>query len=376
MGIAAKVGIIGCGNISATYMRMAKAFRDYEVVACADIDMSAAKGRAREFGLRALTIDELLLDPEIQIVLNLTIPNAHFEISSAILTAGKHVYSEKPFVLSSGEADALERLAAANGLRIGSAPDTFMGGSHQKAREVIETGEIGRVVSGTIHVMNAGMEHWHPNPDFFFMPGAGPVLDLAPYYFTNLVQLLGPVKQVVAMSSTPNSLRTISCGSRSGEQIPVKTPTTVHALLRFANGTVISYGTSWDVKSHQHSHMELYGESGTLYVPDPNFFGGTLRLAKSDKTPTTLTVDHPLAEPNDGDLANYRGIGLADMAAAIRENRPHRCSSALASHVVEVMNAILVSGDTAEPVEIQSSCARPAQLSSDEALTFLEKDKT
>jgi predicted dehydrogenase len=262
-------------------------------------------------------------------------------------------------------------MAKTKGLRIGSAPDTFMGGSHQKARELIEAGTIGRIVSGTIHVMSAGMEHWHPNPDFFFLPGAGPVLDLAPYYITNLVQLLGPVAQVVAMSSSPNTHRTIGSGPRAGEAIPVKTPTTVHALLRFANGTVISYGTSWDVKSHQHSHMELYGESGTLYVPDPNFFGGALHLATTDAEPTKQVIDHPLSKPNDGDFSNYRGVGLADMAAAIRKNRPHRCNNDLAAHVVEVMNAILNSGDTAHPIDIQSGCARPAPLSSEEAFALL-----
>ena len=157
------------------------------------------------------------------------------------------------------------------------------------------------------------MEHWHPNPDFFFLPGAGPIFDLAPYYVTNLVQLLGPVESVTAMTSTPRSHRTIACGPRNGEQIPVETPTTVHSILKFANGAIISYGTSWDVKSHEHNNMEIYGLDGTLYVPDPNFFGGQLRLARNEEDEALISSGHPFSKPNDGDNANYRGAGLADM---------------------------------------------------------------
>ncbi|WP_270725575.1 Gfo/Idh/MocA family protein [Shimia sp. Alg240-R146] len=376
MSNAVNVGIIGCGNISTTYMRMGQFFRDYKVVACADLNMEAAKARAAEFGLRALSIEDLLADPEIEIVVNLTIPNAHFEVSSNILKAGKHVYSEKPFVLTADEGAALKALAEEKGLRIGSAPDTFMGGSHQKAREMIDSGEIGAVTSGTIHVMSGGMEHWHPNPDFFFEPGAGPIFDLAPYYLSNLVQLLGPVSRVVAMSSTPNSHRTIGCGPRNGEKIPVTTPTTVHSILQFANGAVISYGTSWDVKDHGHSNMELYGQEGTLYVPDPNFFGGPLRLAKGDGSEAIISTGHPFSQPNDGDNANYRGAGLADMAAAIREGHAHRCNNDLAGHVVEVMGAILEAGETGQAVDMKTTCERPAPFSADDAFAIMELEST
>ncbi|WP_412553975.1 Gfo/Idh/MocA family protein [Shimia sp. MIT1388] len=376
MGTAVKVGIIGCGNISTTYMRMGQFFKDYKVVACADLNPEAAESRAAEFGLRALSIEELLADPEIEIVVNLTIPAAHFEVSSEILKAGKHVYSEKPFVLTAEEGATLSELAAARNLRIGSAPDTFMGGSHQKAREILDNGEIGQVTSGTIHVMSGGMEHWHPNPDFFFLPGAGPIFDLAPYYVTNLVQLLGPVESVTAMSSTPRSHRTIACGPRNGAQIPVETPTTVHSILKFADGAIISYGTSWDVKSHEHNNMEIYGLDGTLYVPDPNFFGGQLRLVRSDEDEALISTGHPFSKPNDGDNANYRGAGLADMAAAIRDGRQHRCNNELALHVVEVMGAILQSGDTGQTVAIQSTCDRPAPFGADDAFAIMELEET
>ena len=376
MSTAVKVGIIGCGNISATYMRMGHFFRDYKVVACADLNLETAKARAEEFDLRALSIEDLLADPDIEIIVNLTIPAAHFEVSSNILKAGKHVYSEKPFVLTAEEGVRLSDLATARNLRIGSAPDTFMGGSHQKARELIDAGEIGQVTSGTIHVMSGGMEHWHPNPDFFFQPGAGPIFDLAPYYITNLVQLFGPVANVIAMSSTPRSHRTIACGPRHGEQISVKTPTTVHSILKFETGMIISYGTSWDVKSHEHNNMELYGLDGTLYVPDPNFFGGQLRLVRGDEDEALISTGHPFSKPNDGENANYRGAGLADMAAAIRDDRQHRCNNELALHVVEVMGAILQSGDSGTPIAIKSTCERPAPFSADDAFTLMELEET
>jgi predicted dehydrogenase len=376
MSNAVNVGIIGCGNISATYMRMGQFFRDYKVVACSDLSMDAANARAEEFGLRALSIEGLLADPEIEIVVNLTIPNAHFAVSSDILKAGKHVYSEKPFVLTADEGAKLAELAAEKGLRIGSAPDTFMGGSHQKAREMIDAGEVGAITSGTIHVMSGGMEHWHPNPDFFFEPGAGPVLDIGPYYITNLVQLIGPVARVVAFTRTPQPERTIGCGPRNGEKIPVTTPTTIHAVLQFASGAVISYGTSWDVKDHGHANMELYGQEGTLYVPDPNFFGGQLRLAKGDGSEALISTGHPFSQANDGDQANYRGAGLADMSAAIREGRPHRCNNDLAGHVVEVMGAILEAGETGQAVTIQTTCERPAPFSADDAFAIMELEES
>ena len=244
------VGIIGCGNISAAYMRLAPLFKSIEVRACADIDAKAAQARAAEFGLRAETVDGLLAADDIDIVVNLTIPAAHYEVSKRILDAGKHVYSEKPFVLSLKEGQDIAKRAAKKGLRVGSAPDTFLGGAHQHARHLIDSGAIGKVTSGTAYVMSHGMEHWHPNPDFFFKPGAGPVLDIGPYYVTNLIQLIGPVKRVGAISSTPAPVRTITSKPRSGQKIKVETPTTIHAVLEFENGATVAMGTSWDVWSH------------------------------------------------------------------------------------------------------------------------------
>lgn len=371
------VGIIGCGNIAEHYLKLAPMFNGIEVRACADINHEAAIARAEEFGVSALSVEDLLSSDEIDIVVNLTIPAVHAAVSADILSAGKHVYSEKPFALSLKEGSALLELADKKNLRVGSAPDTFLGGVHQHARALLDSGVVGKITSGTAHVQGSGMESWHPNPDFFFKPGAGPVLDIGPYYITNLVQLLGPVKRVAALSTTPSPERTITSEERYGEKIPVETPTTIHALLSFESGATITLGTSWDVWSHDHNHMELYGELGTLYVPDPNFFGGELRITdREEPAATPDAYDHPFGIPNeeedDGSMrANYRAAGLADMAIAISEGHEHRCSAELATHVVDVMVSILESGERGEFIDISTRCARPAPLGIDEAKALL-----
>ena len=373
------IGLIGCGNISTAYLQLASQFSPLEMRAVADLDMAAAKTQAEKFNLRALSVPELLASGDIDIIVNLTVPAAHFEVTKQILQAGKHAFSEKPFVLSLQEGEALRKLADETGLRIGSAPDTFLGGAHQLARSLIDQGAIGEVLSGTCHVMSRGMEAWHPNPDFFFQPGGGPVLDLGPYYITNLVQLIGPVKAVSAMASTGLKTRTIGTGARRGESIPVDTPTTHHALLEFQSGAIITLGASWDVSAHRHENMELYGSEGSLYVPDPNFFGGNVLCADtSGGTAQLKQDDHPFGITNTTDgqgekRANYRCAGLADMAAAILENRPHRCSLDLAAHVVDVMTSILDSGEKKRWVELSTSCTRPAALGKTEALKLLDQ---
>ena len=372
------VGVIGCGNISAAYLGLAPLFKGIEMRACADIDTKAAKARAKEFSLRAESIDGLLQAKDIDIVVNLTIPAVHYDVSRQVLDAGKHVYSEKPFVLSLKDGLDLKKRAEKKGLRIGSAPDTFLGGAHQLARHLIDSGKLGKITSGTCHVMSHGMEHWHPNPDFFFQPGAGPVLDVGPYYVSDLIQLIGPVKRVGALSGTPAKERTITSKPRFGEKVAVNTPTTIHALLEFENGAVVTLNASWDVWKHGHAPIELYGEEGTLFVPDPNFFGGTVAYTKQGDAVKKLPKwDHPLAVPNQqhaqGMLANYRTAGLADMAIAIAEGRPHRCSMEAALHAIDVMTGILKSGETGKFVAMQTTCERPAALGIAEAKALLAK---
>jgi predicted dehydrogenase len=371
------VGVIGCGNISAAYFGLAPLFKGLEIRACADVNMKAAKARAKEFKIKAQSVGNLLKNPEIDVVVNLTIPSAHYPVSMKALRAGKHVYSEKPLVLSLKEGLALRKLADEKGLKVGCAPDTFLGGSHQQARKAIDDGTIGAVTSGSAHVMNFGMEHWHPNPDFFYLPGGGPVLDLGPYYVANLINLIGPVKRVVALATTPQKSRKISSEPRKGQEVPVKTPTNIHALLEFTNGATVTLSASWDVFAHRHANMELYGSEGSIYVPDPNFFGGEVLATKRDGPAEPLPEwDHPFGIPNQvhpqGAVANYRTAGLADMAVGILEGRDYRCSLERTLHGVEVMTGILKSGETGKFVEMKTTCTRPAALGPKEAKALLK----
>ena len=222
-----------------------------------------------------------------------------------------------------------------------------MGASHQLARTLIDEGAIGTVTSGAAVVMSSGMEDWHPNPDFFFQKGGGPILDLGPYYICNLVQMLGPVAQVTSMTGMASDTRTIANGPRNGETVPVETPTTIHAVMKFESGAIITLLSSWDVHSSNHPIMELYGTDGTMDLPDPNFFGDDVSVTPRGESRLVKSWDHPFGEPNfEETKANYRGAGLADMALAITQGRPHRCNDTFATHVVEVMTAILEAGET------------------------------
>ena len=366
------LGIIGCGNISSTYLKNAPLFKALEVRAVADTDMRAARARSAEYGVRAETVERLLASEDIQLGINLTLPNAHFEVTKSILLAGKHAYSEKPLALTLEDSGKLQRIAKETGLRVGSAPDTWMGGAHQIVRSVIDGGEIGSIIAGTAHLMNHGMEHWHPAPESFYLPGAGPMLDIGPYYVTNLVQLLGPVERVAALTSSATHTRTITAAGRNGEQFPVNTPTNIHSLLHFRSGATIALSTSWDVWSHRHAHTELYGSEGSIFVPDPNFFGGTTEIVdRNGKLKMLESSRHPFGIPNhkldtDG-LANYRAAGVAEMVQAILGGQPHRCSLELALHVTEVMTGILKSGETGEFVAMATVCDRPAPISDETA---------
>lgn len=378
------VGVIGCGNISFAYLTLAKRFGNIEVRAVADLNMAAAEARAGEFGVPAQTVKDLLANQNIAIVVNLTVPAVHYDVSKQILEAGKHVYSEKPVTLTYRDARALQRLAAKKRLRVCSAPDTFLGGAHQLARKAIDDGVIGKIVSGTCHFMGPGMEMWHPNPDFFFKPGGGPMLDMGPYYITNLVNLVGPVKRVAALAATGRRERQISNqpnNPRNGARIRVATPTTYHALLEFANGAAITVSMSWDVWAHKHQNMELYGQTGAMFVPDPNFFGGEVLVAGSNQTPKALEGwAHPLGRNNWGPgnrqtdpiWANYRCAGLADMADAIMKRRLPRCDISMVAHVVEVMTAIMEAGQKHKVVTLKSTCKRPAPLRIAEAKALLK----
>jgi len=354
---ATKVGVIGCGYISGAYMQRSPTFASLDLVACADLDPAAARSRADAFGLRAMSVDDLLDDPEIGIVVNLTTPQAHVDVGLNVLAAGKHLHAEKPLATTvAAAAPLLEAAAARPNLRVGSAPDTFLGGGHQTACQLIDAGRIGEIVAGSCHMMLHGHERFHPNPDFYYVAGGGPMLDMGPYYLTCLVNLLGPVKRVTAATSRAFDQRTIEVGPRAGEAIPVEVPTHITGILEFAQGAMVNLTTSFDVWRHQHNHIELYGTEGSMVVPDPNQFGGTVLLCHRREDWQQIAPAQPFA---DGD---YRGIGVADLALAVREDRPHRASLALASHVLEVMEAFEVAAGRGGIVDIASTCERPAAL--------------
>lgn len=375
MAKRAAIGIIGCGNISEAYLRLAPTFNNVEIVAVADIVPAAAKARAEAFGVRALKVDELLKDDGIEAVVNLTIPDVHYDITHAILTAGKHAYTEKPLALTARDAAKLVKEADKRKLKLASAPDTFLGAGYQTARKLIDGGAIGKVVGGTAFVMSHGMEHWHPNPTFFFQPGAGPIFDVGVYYITALASLLGGVEKVTAMASMGMKHRVVSAeGPMKGKKVKVNTPTNISAILAFAGGAQITLGASWDVWKHGHPNpIELYGLDGTMLVPDPNFFSGAIAISEgSGDFVETDTSGAPFGKANwpwngTPTRANYRMLGVADMIDAARKNREPRCSGRLAAHVVEVMEAILTSAASGKTIAIKSAVTRPKPLTEADA---------
>jgi predicted dehydrogenase len=369
-----RVGIIGCGNISDIYVRNAKLFHDIEIVACSDIIPSAAERLARECSLREMEVQALLAADDIEIILNLTLPAGHAEVSRAAIEAGKHVYSEKPLATSLRDAVELSEEAEAKGLRLGCAPDTILGAGLQTAKALIDQGRVGQIITGLAAVMSKGMEHWHPNPAVFYQRGAGPVLDLGPYYISALTALLGPIRQVQAVGQISPLQRRYANGPKKGETFSVGTFTTLNSILTFVSGAAVSFLASWDVWRHGVRPIELHGTLASIRVPDPDTFGGNVELSADqrlrnvhDATNVALVgtqVDwliHPTREKTFGEInyprgnpviANYRSLGLAEMAHAILEGRPHRCSGRFALHVLAVMLGIVESAESGHPVKI------------------------
>jgi predicted dehydrogenase len=389
-----RIGIVGCGNISDVYVRNAKLFNDIEIIACADVIPSAAERLAHKYSLRAMSVRDVLAAEDIQIILNLTLPAAHAEVSRAAIAAGKHVYSEKPLAISLPAAVTLIEEAEAKGLRVGAAPDTILGAGLQNAKALIDEGRVGQIITGLAAVMTKGMEHWHPNPAVFYQKGAGPVLDLGPYYISALTALLGPISQVRAMGQiSPLERRYGAEGPKKGEIFPVDTFTTLNAILTFFSGANISFLASWDVWRHGVHPIELHGTLASIRVPDPDTFGGDVELSASQgllnihdaenvaristqvdwltyKTDQKAFggINYPLGNPV---IANYRALGLAEMANAIVQGRPHRCSGRFALHALAVMLGILESAESGEPVEIGIPGTTFAALTEEEAQRLL-----
>jgi predicted dehydrogenase len=363
-----KLGIIGCGVISDAYLKGAGRSKLVAVKSCTDLLPATAAAKAANYDIAAVGIEELLADPEIEIVINLTVPLAHAEVSLRAVAAGKHVYSEKPIATTLAEGQKLTAAARAKGVRLGAAPDTFLGASHQAVRRAVDAGRLGRVVAGGACFATHGPETWHPNPGFFYKRGAGPVLDIGPYPVTQLVNLLGPVESVTAHASRGFPTRTVTSEPRAGEIIEVEVPTMVNGALAFANGANVGLTVGWEVWKHTREPIELYGSEGSLINPDPNFFGGTPRLSERNGAWQELPIEaHPFGAPNrqmksGAMVADYRILGVLDMAQAIREGRPHRANGDLALHVLEVLQALERSSIEGQRIRIETICERPEAL--------------
>lgn len=352
-----KIGIVGCGNISGIYFQAGKTFEILEIAACADLVPERARAKAAEFGIpRACSTDELLADPDVRIVVNLTIPAAHGSVAMAALKAGKCVHNEKPLALTRQDGKAMLALAKKKGLRVGCAPDTFMGAGIQTCRKLIDDGVIGEPIGATAFMLCHGHESWHPDPEFYYKPGGGPMFDMGPYYLTALVNLMGPVRRVTGSARASLAERTITSQPKAGTRIQVEVPTHVCGVMDFASGAIGTITTSFDVWAAEHPCLEVYGTEGTLSVPDPNGFGGPVRLRRpGDKAWQEVPLTHAYA-------ANSRGIGVADMAYALRSGRPHRASGDLAYHVLDIMHAFHDASASGKHVELKSTCAQPAPL--------------
>ncbi len=352
-----KIGIVGCGNISDIYLSKAQTFDVLEVAACSDLIMERAEAKARKHGIpRAVPVDVLLADPEIQIVVNLTIPNAHAQVGLTALEAGKSVYNEKPLAIRREDGQKMLALAKKHGLRVGGAPDTFLGAGIQTCRKLIDDGLIGTPVAATAFMLCHGHESWHPDPEFYYKAGGGPMFDMGPYYLTALVNLIGPVRRVTGSARITFPERTITSQPKNGTVITVDTPTHLAGVLDFANGAIGTIITSFDAWAAELPRIEIYGSLGTLSVPDPNSFGGPVRLWRSSKKEwEEVPLTHGHAE-------NSRSLGVADMATAIRSGRAHRANGDLTYHVLDIMHAIHDASREGKHILLESTCERPAAL--------------
>ncbi|KKO54588.1 Gfo/Idh/MocA family protein [Paenibacillus sp. DMB20] len=347
-----KAGIIGCGNISGIYMENIAKFPSLDIVACADIDVRKAQIQAEKHDIPlACSPEELLARPEIELIINLTIPAVHAKVSLQALEAGKHVYAEKPLALTLEQGRRVLDTARQKGLLVGSAPDTFLGAGLQTALQLIQKGSIGRPVSAVAFMMSPGHEHWHPDPEFYYGEGGGPMFDMGPYYLTALVQLLGPIRSVAGMTSKALRERTVTSDKKYGSRIPVAIPTHVVGTLAFESGAVAAMVTSFDIFGGSTlPHIEIHGTEGSMLVPDPNTFGGPVKYRRTGDLEWS---EAPLME---GYAANSRGLGPVDMADALLNHGKHKANGELAYHVLEAMWAFQLSSDSGCYYEMKSTC--------------------
>ncbi len=353
-----RVGVVGTGAISGAYLQTASTSPILEVVALADLNAQAAQAKAAEFNIpRVLSVEDLLKDPSIEIVLNLTVPKAHASIAIRALRAGKHTFIEKPLAVDRHEGREILDVAQETGLRVGCAPDTFLGAGIQTARKLIDDGAIGRPVAFTAFMMCRGHESWHPSPEFYYEAGAGPMFDMGPYYLTALLNLLGPVARVAGVSSIAIPERLITSEPQKGKTITVETPDHIAGLMEFTSGVTGTITQSFAVMHSPHPPITIFGTEGTLAVPDPNLFDGEVKICRAGAT--EFTTVSPTSPTGYG-----RGVGLADMATAIRAGKPHRCSLEQAYLVLDLMEAFLDTSDSGRFYKPVGEYERPAAVES------------
>ena len=371
-----KIGLIGCGHIAETYFRAEKYFNNIKIIKCADINEEASKRCALNFGIKSVTVNELLNDKEIEIILNLTIPKAHYLISKKALINGKHVYSEKPLAINLNDGKTLLKISKKKKLYLGNAPDTFLGGGIQKSKELVEKNIIGNVKLGNAVFAFPGIQSYHPNPEpWFTKKEGGPVIDMGPYYITALVNLLGPAKKVTGTIIQGQKYRTIGIGPKKGKKFKVECPTTYLSTITFKNNSVIRLTLSFDVIAHQRNHIELYGEKGSMIVPDPNMFGGSVLTCnklgdnwkefKTSKMPLgRINIRTQSSRANETPTnANYRGVGLSEMAYSIENKRKHLCSGEISLHVLDIITSIMKAARSGKIQYINTFCAKPKKFS-------------
>jgi len=366
-----RIGIVGCGKISGIYIENLTGMFSNKVKlnAVTDLDYKRAVLASKEHNLRHInTINDMVNDPDIDIILNITQPLAHFDVAMQVVTGGKHIYIEKPLCVKREEAVELLKAAEVKNVRVGGAPDTFLGPGIQTCRKIIDDGWIGRPIAANAFMMNHGHEHWHPNPEFYYKTGGGPMFDMGPYYLTALISLLGPVSRVSGSAQKIHRERLITSDPHNGEIIKVDVPTHIAGVMDFLSGVVGVIVTSFDVFNHSLPCIEIYGTEGTLQVPDPNYFRGEVKLRRFREeewysVPLLLkSPDNSIDKNNWGRLNNLRGIGIADMAEAIVEGRPHRTSAEMMFHVLDVMQSIHEASASGKYCELKSTCKRPEPL--------------
>ncbi|MFJ5260133.1 Gfo/Idh/MocA family protein [Streptomyces sp. NPDC088387] len=360
MGEPLRIGMVGAGKISAAYLSTLDGLKSLRLTAVTDLDRGRAESVAEQAGgavAVAASVAELVARDDVDAVLNLTIPAAHAEVALAALAAGKHVYGEKPLAATRAEADAV--LTAAAGLRVGCAPDTVLGTGVQTARKAVDDGLLGRPVSATAFMTGAGHEKWHPDPEFYYRPGGGPLLDMGPYYLSALVHLLGPVVRVLGASSRPRAERTIGSGPRAGHSFPVEVDTHITGVLEHAGGALSTLIMSFDVRAARLPRIEVHGTDASLSVPDPNNFDGAVEIHRGEGWETV-----PVSA---GYQDAGRGVGLADLAGALSAGRPHRASAELAAHVLDIMLTLMDAADQGVALPVTSTCERPAPVTGADA---------